>query len=203
MKLRVPIALAAALTAVAGFGAPNAVAAGPPQADTAAVSTVIGPTGGSISGFGITATFAAGAVTSQKLIVLGNWPNGLDVPPPNGETAVKTFGLQRCDLDGTNCTSPYGDFPNSPAAGGTQSISGMDLQYTGFQGVTFGGLSNKLVTITVNTDGNKVYIYNPNVSTTAGAYPALLPSSSNGSTLTFRTFRPIVWTVTSPAGAGS
>ena len=203
MKLRVPIALVGALTAVAGFGAPNAAAAGPPQADTAAVSAVIGPEGGSISGFGITATFAQGAVTGgDHLIVLGNWPNGLDVAPPNGVTAVKTFGLQQCALDGTNCTSPFGDYTNSPAAG-SQRISGMDLQYTAYQGVKFGTPSDKKVTITINTEGSKVYIYNPNFSDTAHAYPMLLTSSSDGSTLTFQTFRPIVWTVTSTLGASS
>lgn len=102
------------VTAIAAAGAP-------PPADTAAVSAVIGPSGGQIGGFGVTATFAPGALTSAKLVVLGNWPNGLDVPPPNGETAVKTFGLQVCNLDGTGCTSPFGDYNNSPS-GGTQPI---------------------------------------------------------------------------------
>ena len=200
MKIRLPIAITAAIVATAAAAA-TALAAGPPQADTAAASAVIGVGGGSVSGFGITATFAPGAVKENKLIVLGNWPNGLDVPPPNGETAVKTFGLQQCDVDGTHCTSPFGDFPNSPVAG-TQRISGMDLQYTALQGVTFGSASDKLVTFTINTEGGNVYIYNPNFSKTAQAYPLLLPSSSDGTTLTFTTFRPIVWTVTSPSPAG-
>lgn len=150
----------------------------------------------------MTATFAPGAVATDKLIVLGNWPNGLDVPVPSGGTAVKTFGLQQCNLDGTNCTRPFGDYLNSPAAGGTQRVSGMELQYTGFQGVSYGSGANKLVTITINTGGNKIYVYNPNFTTTAQAYPVLLPSTSDGSTLTFKTFRPIVCTVTTPNVAG-
>jgi hypothetical protein len=171
-------------------------AAGPPQADTAATTAVIGQSGGTVIGFGITATFAPGALAGSRLIVLGNWPNGLDVPPPNSETAVKTFGLQQCNLDGTGCTSPFGDYSNSPALGGTQLVSGMTLRYTGYQNVTFGSAINKLVSITINTSGNKIYIYNPNFSGTASAYPTLLPSISDGTTLTFQTFRPIVWTVT-------
>ena len=196
-----PAVLVACLAALVALGSATAFAAGPPQVDTAAVSTVIGLGGGSISGFGMTATFAPGAVATDKLIVLGNWPNGLDVPVPSGETAVKTFGLQQCNLDGTNCTSPFGDYANSPAAGGTQRVSGMELQYTGYQGVAFGSGTNKLVTITINTGGNKIYIYNPNFTTTAQAYKPL-PSTSDGSTLTFNTFRPIVWTVTTPTVAG-
>ena len=201
MKLRFPVVFAAAVAAVVALGGATAYAAGPPKADTAAVAAVIGNAGGSISGFGITATFAQGAVAKPQLIVLGNWPNGLDVPTPAGETAVKTFGLQRCDLDGTHCTSPFGDYMNSPNVDGTQRISGMNLAYTGYQGVTFGNGGNKLVTITINTSGNKVYIYNPNFSDTADAYK-LLPSTSDGTTLTFKTFRPIVWTVTSSTVAG-
>jgi hypothetical protein len=199
MRSRVLITLATILTAVAitaVLSSQSASAAGPPPADTAATSAVIGPAGGSISGFGITATFAPHAVASDRLIVLGNWPNGLDVPPPNGETAIKTFGLQSCLLNGTGCTSPFGDYTNSPSPGGTQKISSMDLQYTGFQGVQFGTATDKLVTISINTGGSKIYIYNPNFSDTADAYPMLLPSSSNGTRLTFSTFRPIVWTVT-------
>ena len=38
-----------------------------------------------MTGFGITAAFAQGAVTSARLIVLGNWPNGLDVNPATGK----------------------------------------------------------------------------------------------------------------------
>lgn len=206
MKKRVLLTAATGLLALGGtlgIAAPASASPSftPPPADTAAASTVIGSAGGSISGFGITATFAPGALTSDRLIVLGNWPNGLDVPPPNGETALKTFGLQACRPDGTQCTSPFGDYPNSPSAGGTQRIEGMALRYTGYQGLTFGTAADKLVTVNVKTDGGKVYIYNPNFSDTAQAYPTLLPSSSNGTTLTFKTFRPIVWTVTSALGA--
>lgn len=38
--------------------------------------------------------------------------------------------------------------------------------------------SNKLVTITVDTLGTSVYIYNPNYTTTAAAYPKVLPSTT-------------------------
>ncbi|GAC1365832.1 MAG: hypothetical protein NVSMB42_25720 [Herpetosiphon sp.] len=195
-----PLKRFAAVTALLLGGLSAAFASGPPPADTAAKATVISPDGGSISGFGITATFAPGAIKDPngKLIVLGNWPNGLDVPPPNGETAVKTFGLQECDLDGTNCTSPFGNFPNSPAAA-TQRISGLTLAYTAFQpGVAYGTAADKLVTITIETNGSRVYIYNANFATTAQAYPKLLPSTSDGTTLSFQTFQPIVWTVTTP-----
>ncbi|GAC1655083.1 MAG: hypothetical protein NVS4B8_30250 [Herpetosiphon sp.] len=195
----------AATTALLAGGLTAAFAAGPPAADSAAATAIIGPAGGSISHFGVTATFAPGAITDPngKLIVLGTWPNGLDVPPPNGETAVKTFGLQQCALDGTNCTSPFGNFPNAPAAA-TQQISGLTLGYTAFQpNVAYGSATNKLVTITVETNGTNVYIYNPNFATTAEAYPKRLPSTSDGTTLTFQTFQPIVWTITTPATASS
>ncbi|GAC1396028.1 MAG: hypothetical protein NVSMB65_15150 [Chloroflexota bacterium] len=176
-----------------------AQAGGPPQAATAFQEAVIGPDGGSISGFGLTATFAPGAVSSPKLIILGNWPNGLDVPPPNGETAVKTFGLQQCNADGTNCTSVFGNFPTSPA--GTEKIHGQDTPYTAFQpGVAYGSAAHKLVTISIETGGDKVYVYNANFGDTARAYPKLLPSVSGNGTLTFQTFQPIVWVVTTPAG---
>jgi hypothetical protein len=185
-----------------------AAAGGPPQTATANVTALIGPNGGSIEGFGITATFAAGAVAEEKLIILGNWPNGLDVAPPNGEIAVKTFSLQQCNADGTNCTSAFGDYPNSPA--GSERIHGQTYDYTGFQGtpgaaagVKWGTAVNKKVTITIATGGDKIYIYNPNFNDTARAYPVLLPSSSNGSSLTFQTFRPIVWTVTTPPTSGN
>jgi len=39
----------------------------------------------------------------------------------------------------------------------------------------------------------------PNVTDTAHAYPKLLPSTSDGQSLTFQTFQPIVWTLTAPA----
>jgi len=121
-------------------------AGGPPQAATAYQEALIGPGGGNVSGFGLTATFAPGAVSSPKLIILGNWPNGLDVPPPNGETAVKTFGLQQCNADGTTCTSVFGNFPTAPA--GNEKIHGQDTPYTALQpGVAFGSATQKLVTI--------------------------------------------------------
>ena len=200
--VRAALLVAGIFTLGAGFllshrSVPATHAAGPPPAATANVITLIGPDGGSISGFGITATFAAGAVSHTTLIILGNWPNGLDVPPPNGATAVKTFSLQACLSDGTNCTSAFGDYPNSPA--GTEKIAGNDYPYTGFQNVLFGTATNKLVTITIQTAGTKIYIYNPNFQDTVQAYPKLLPSASTGTTLTFQTFRPIVWTVTVPA----
>lgn len=192
---RIIPALALASTAlIPGF----AHAGGPPQAATAFRTALIGPAGGTVSGFGVTAAFAPGAVSSSKLIILGNWPDGLDVPPPNDEVAVKTFGLQQCNPDGMHCTSIFGNFPNSPA--GSEKISGQTYPYTGYQpGVTFGSATHKLVTITINNGGNEVYVYNANFQDTAQAYPKLLPSTSNGMTLTFQAFQPIVWVVTTPA----
>ena len=177
----------------------SAFATGTPQAATAFASAVIGPDGGSVSGFGITATFAAGAVAQNDLVILGNWPNGQDVTPPLGQ-AVKTFGLQVCnDVSGipTNCTSEFGNYPNSPS--GVEKINGVPQPYTAFQaGVTFGSATDKLVTISVNTVGDTVYVYNPNFNTSAQAYPKMLPSTATNGVLTFKTFQPIVWTVTSP-----
>jgi len=206
--LRAKLALGA-VAATALAGAPLAANAptnpGPPPAATAFATGVITPEGGSVSGFGITATFGAGAVRSDSIAILGNWPNGLDVTPPAGQDAVKTFGLQICaDSAGTpqNCTSEFGNYPNSPSAGGTESIHGVAVPYTGFQSQTsvdFGSATDKLVTITVDTTGNTVYIYNPNFATTTQAYPKLLPSTSADGVLTFQTFQPIVWTVTSPS----
>ncbi len=69
------------LTALAAAPAP-AIAAGPPAAATAFATAVITPDGGSVSGFGITATFKPGAVTTPRLIILGDWPNGLTSPRP-------------------------------------------------------------------------------------------------------------------------
>jgi hypothetical protein len=191
------------LLAVAGTGglsASTALAAGPPGAATAYSTAVMEPSGGSGSGFGITATFAPGAVAQPALVILGNWPNGQDVTPPSGQ-AVKTFSLQVCDDSSgapTNCTSEFGNFPTSPS--GTERIHGMDLPYSAGarSGVNFGTLENKLVTISIDTGGSAVYIYDPNFSSTAEAYPKLLPSSSQDGVLTFATFQPIVWTVTSP-----
>ena len=198
-------ASAAVLAAVALTPA-TAFAAGPPAAATAYHSAVITPDGGSVTGFGITATFAPGAVTTDRLIVLGNWPNGLDVTPPTG-TAVKTFGIQECNVDYTGCTSVFGNYANSPA--GSEKIRGQVVPYSAFQplGTTpnadgntaFGTAQNKLVTITTNTTADTVYVYNANNSTTATAYPKLLPSTNDGTTLTFKTFQPIVWTLTAPS----
>lgn len=179
----------------------SAFAGSPPSAATAFATAVIGTTGGSVSGFGITATFAPGALAQTDLVILGNWPNGLDVTPPAGQ-AVKTFGLQVCnDTTGTptNCTSEFGNYPNSPA--GVEKINGTTLDYSAFQkGVSFGSSTNKLVTISVNTGGDSVYVYNPNFSTNLNnqAYPKMLPSNTSNGVLTFQTFQPIVWTVTSP-----
>ncbi len=171
----------------------------PPMAATAYATAVVGPVGGSVSGFGITATFAPGAVGESSLVILTNWPNGLDVTPPSGQ-AVKTFGLQICaDTTGTpaTCTSEFGNYPNSPS--GTERINGTMLSFSDYaqSGVNFGTASNKLVTITVRTGGQTVYVYNPNLTGSA-AYPKLLPSAASGGVLTFQTFQPIVWTVTSP-----
>ena len=195
----------ATLTAISLTPA-TASAAGPPPAATAFVTGVVTPAGGSVSGFGITATFAPGAVAVDRLIILGNWPNGLDVTPPSG-TAVKTFGLQECDIHGANCTSELGNFPNSPA--GSETIKGMDVPFTAFQALsttpnaygntTFGSAADKKVTITTRTGADKVFVYNANNSTTETAYPKLLPSTSDGTSLTFQTFQPIVWTLTAPA----
>ena len=172
---------------------------------TAFKSAVVTPAGGSVTGFGITATFAPGTVIRDRLIVLGNWPNGLDVTPPTG-TAVKAFGLQECSVDYTGCTSVFGNYANSP--NGTENIRGQVVPYSAFQqlgitpnregNTTFGTAKNKLVTITTNTAADTVYVYNANNTTTASAYPKLLPSSSDGTTLTFQTFQPIVWTLTAP-----
>ena len=178
----------------------TAFASGSPAA-TAFATAVITPAGGSVSGFGITATFAKGAVAHNDLVILGNWPNGLDVAPPSGQ-AVKTFGLQVCnDSTGTptDCTSEFGNYPNSPSAGGTERIKGRTISFTGPQsGVNFGTVTNKLVTFTIDTGAKAAYIYNPNFGTTTQAYPKLLPSATSGGTLTFQTFQPIVWTLTSP-----
>lgn len=200
------LAASAAVLAALAFTPATAFAAGPPAAATAFKSAIVTPAGGSVTGFGITATFAPGAVTSDRLIVLGNWPNGLDVAPPTG-TAVKTFGIQECKTDYTGCTSVFGNYANSPA--GSEKIRGQVVRYSSFQplgitpnsegNTTFGSAKNKLVTITTNTAANTVYVYNANNNTTPSAYPKLLPSSSNGTTLTFQTFQPIVWTLTAPS----
>jgi hypothetical protein len=200
------LAASAAVLAAVALTPATAFAAGPPTAATAYQSAVVTPDGGSVSGFGITATFAPGAVATDRMIVLGNWPNGLDVTPPMG-TAVKTFGIQECNVDFTGCTSVFGNYANSPA--GSEKIRGQVVPYSAFQplgttpnadgNTTFGTAANKLVTITTNTTADSVYVYNANNSTTATAYPKLLPSTSDGTTLTFKTFQPIVWTLTAPS----
>lgn len=194
----------AAVAAATLATTPALAAGGPPPAATAFTTAVIGPDGGSISGYGITADFAAGAVSSPRLIILGSWPNGLDVPPPNGEKAVKTFGLQECNVDGTGCTSEFGNFKNSPA--GTERVAGQQVPFTSYQSLpangntTFGTAANKLVTFTITTGADEVYIYNANNDGLA-AYPGPgtkpdgtpLPSTSGGGVLRFQTFQPIVW----------
>jgi hypothetical protein len=203
MKLRTIAVLGSAATVAAGLalGAGSALAAGPPPAATAFATAIVTPAGGEVSGFGITATFAPGAVTSDRLIILGNWPNGQDITPPSG-TAVKTFGLQECNTDSTGCTSELGNFLNSPA--GTEKIHSQTIDYIhghplpdAAGNTNFGTATKKLVTITTHTGANKVYVYNANNTTTATAYK-LLPSTSDGSTLTFQTFQPIVWVETAP-----
>ena len=200
------LAVSAAVLAAVALTPATAIAAGPPAAATAFKTAVVTPEGGSVTGFGITATFAPDAVTTDRLIVLGNWPNGLDVTPPAGTTAVKTFGIQECNLDYTGCTSVFGNFAHSPA--GSEKIRGQVLLYSSFQqlgttnangNTTFGTKDKKLVTITTHTTADSVYIYNANNNTTATAYPKLLPSTSDGTTLTFQTFQPIVWTLTAPS----
>ena len=201
------VALGAFGTGVLGAGvlitapAGTAFAGGTPAAATAFATAVITPEGGSVSGFGITATFATGAVSHDELAILGNWLNGLDVTPPSGR-AVKTFSLQVCnDSAGTptDCTSELGNYPTSPLAGGTERIDGQTIAYTGPQtGVNFGTATDKLVSFTIRTGASAVHIYDPNATTAAQAYPKLLPSTSSHGTLTFQTFQPIVWTLTSP-----
>lgn len=217
-RRRVPAAVAAitaGLAAAASFAAPAGAASGPPPAATAFTTALITPAGGTISGFGVTATFAPGAVTSTRLIILGDWPNGLDVAPPGGERAVKTFGLQECAPSGLFCTSEFGNFANSPA--GSEKIKGQQVDYTAFQNATafakdgnsnFGTPTAKGVTFTIATGADKAYIYNAN-NTGLAAYPGPgsepagtpLPSSSTGGQLTFQTFQPIVWVLTTPAGS--
>jgi hypothetical protein len=178
----------------------------PPAGPTAYASAMITPAGGAVSGFGVTASFAAGAVSGPSLAILTNGPNGLDLASPTGPV-LKTFGLQICPLSSTGavgtCSNVMGNYPDALASG-TERVGDHTLTYgpyvgnttTGGPGITFGSATNKLVTITVNTGGSKVYIYNPNATTTARAYPVLLPSTSSSGVLTFATFQPIVWAVT-------
>ena len=134
--------------ALAVSPAVSAFATAPPAA-TAIVTATIGKNGGFISGFGISATFAPGAVSQRSLVVLTNWPNGLDVAPPSGQ-AVKTFGLQVCaDTSGTptSCTSEFGNYSGAPS--GSERIDGMTLDFGSGQAtdVNFGTLANKLVAV--------------------------------------------------------
>ncbi len=179
----------------------------PPTGPTAYASAVIGASGGAVSGFGITASFAAGAVSGPSLAILTNWPNGVDVASPTGPV-LKTFGLQICPLSSTGgvttCSNVMGNYAESLTSG-TERVGPQTLAYgpyvaaaAGGPGITFGSASHKLVTITIDTGGKKVYIYNPNATTSTGAYPTLLPSSASNGVLTFSTFQPIVWAVTAP-----
>lgn len=203
MKLRTVAVLGSVATVAVGLtlGTGAALAAGPPAAATAFASAVITPAGGQVSGFGITATFARGAVTSDRLIILGNWPNGLDATPPSG-AAVKTFGLQECNIDATGCTSEFGNLPDSPA--GTERIGQQTVTYSAGHALPdaagntiFGTATNKLVTVTTRTGGDRVYVYDATRGASS-AYLKELPSNSDGSTLTFQTFQPIVWVETAP-----
>ena len=129
------LAVSAAVLAAVALTPTTSFAAGPPAAATAYQSAVITPEGGSVTGFGITATFAPGAVATDRLIVLGNWPNGQDVTPPTG-TSVKTFGIQACNVNFTGCTSVFGNYPNSLLAG-TEKIRGQVVPYSGFQKLVY------------------------------------------------------------------
>ena len=177
-----------------------------PTGPTAYASAMIGADGGTVSGFGVTASFAAGAVTGPSLAIITNWPSGLDVASPTGPV-LKTFGLQICPVASTGtvgtCSSVMGNYPNAPQ-GGTERVGGRTLTYGPYvanaagtgPGITFGSAADKLVTITIDTGGSQVYIYNPNMTTTKTAYPVLLPSTASDGMLTFATFQPIVWAVT-------
>ncbi len=179
-------------------------------APTSFASAQIGPAGGSVSGFGITVTLAKGAVASNRRIILSSSPSSQDVTPPKGEKALVTFGLQECKTDYTGCTSVFGNFPTSPA--GTENVNGKTATFTAFQklstipnsygNTTFGSMSVKLVTIKTVTPGTDVFIYNPNPTTTAAAYPKRLPSTSANGVNTFKTFMPIAWVIASHTTAG-
>ena len=92
-----------------------------------------------------------------------------------------------------------------PAASGTERILGDQVPYSAGHALpdaagntNFGDATNKKVSITINTGADTVYVYNANFNDTAHAYPKLLPSTSDGTTLTFQTFQPIVWTLPTP-----
>ena len=197
------------LTALTAAPAP-AFASGPPAAATAFATAIVTPAGGSVSGFGITATFKAGAVKTPRLIILGNWPNGLDVPTPSGTTAVKTYGLQECNVDYSHCTSALGNYfgtpnvPDSPA--GSEKIKGKTVPYEaghalpdGNGNTNFGTAVDKGVTITTQTDATTVLVYNANADTTAAAYPKDLHGTRVDGGIVFKTFQPVVWTLTVPS----
>ncbi len=208
---------ALALAAPSVLPATSALAAGapmggPPMAGTAYATSVVSPSGGMVSGFGITATFAPGAVSAPSLVILSSWPSGLDVPAPMRQSIVKTFGLQVCPgvtalAPGVKCTSASGNYPQ--ATPGTERIDGVTVSTSGYltTGVNFGtavktttasGMKTpgKLVTFTIATGATSAYIYNPFEMTTSTAYPKLLPSTASNGMLTFQTFQPIVWALT-------
>ncbi len=208
---RLGLGLAAAAGA-AGLLLPTAAYAAdaPP---TSFASAQISPAGGSVRGFGITVTFAPGAVKSDRRIILNTSPSSGDVTPPKGQTALVTFGLQECAANYTGCTSAFGNFPNSPA--GSEQVDGRTVAFTGYQqlstipnsygNTTLGSKAAKLVTISTQTVGTDVFIYNPNPTDTAHAYPTHLPSTSAGGINTFKTFMPIDWVIasrSSPASTG-
>ena len=213
-RLRTRSLTTLACTALLGLSATattpsTAFAAGPPAAATAFATALITPAGGSISGFGITATFKPSAVTTPRLIILGNWPNGLDVAPYSGTTAVKTYGLQECNTDGTACTSALGNFlakPGAPASpAGSEKIQGQTVPYDAGHllpdsagNTTFGTAGNKLVTITTRTGADTVLLYDANADTTSAAYK-VLPSTPVAGGISFDTFQPVVWTLTTPS----
>jgi len=207
------LALLGAATAAATALGPAALAsaASVPTPPSGSVAALIGPSGGVVSGFGITVRLAPKAVASPRQIILSVFPDTQDVTPPAGQTAVKTFGVQECAADFSGCTSVNGNFPNSP--GGTQQVAGRTVHSTAFQklsatpnshgNTSLGTMADKRVTISTQTAGTKVFIYNPNPSDTAHAYPKLLPSTSMNGVNTFKTFMPIQWAITSPTSAAS
>ena len=55
-----------------------------PTGPTAYASALIGPNGGMVSGFGVTAKFREGAIQGTALAIITSWPGGLDVASPAG-----------------------------------------------------------------------------------------------------------------------
>jgi len=86
--------LGAAAAATALGPAALASAASVPTPPSGSVAALIGPSGGVVSGFGITVRLAPKAVASPRQIILSVFPDAQDVTPPAGQTAVKTFGVQ-------------------------------------------------------------------------------------------------------------